>query len=670
MSLKRGLERVSCDFCFRRKVKCDRSSRARAGHACSQCDLRQTPCTFDSDDVRIQRRRRESPKSSYSNAGAQTPTDTETRQGAGPSIVSDDERTHAENSAIALDDDALFAPFSNNAAINATVSIGSSLSVITTSTTQSQATDFSVPNFPDFDFELSPESISFLDSVFIRNYNTTEPNTVWGNMLDPAPQDVDEQRSSLTQEQNPYLVSDIDTETLEAAIEAYFSFASLALPILYKDAFMIDYNDRRSSLALVFAVACRGSPFVQTKEKWALQQRLASRFRDAYLQARSVGANQEVIRLDDLEALALMVGFDYEKSEDPTSPLYSQLENLFLTHDSLVLMTQQYRIETCRMTSTGLSTVLSRAAERHTILFWYVYGLDAFNSLDRKVASRIRDEDVDLSGQLPGHESRSYFDAILGLAIIARRMTRALRSPIAKRNGVKHQDVESFYKQLEEWHINICPLGLRTRAVDSTSLSSWHESGFSPKGTERNNHLPLHQAVVALLELNCYMQIEDCISQYGIEDRGSHVGQIVDIRVEYESLQAVYKIVDVAQWLERLAVSGPISSSTVSHVLVDLAPGILRDICAGASTWLFLRAKRILQKAVNQISHSGLQQADCPSSNENDGELAREQVRSLMKSAVTLRNIAATAISHKDTKPLIERLDEQLRCLKEFLEAH
>lgn len=59
MQLKRGTRRGSCEFCFRRKMKCDRAVRASQGHlSCSHCDIRQIQCYLDdSSDLRIQKRK-------------------------------------------------------------------------------------------------------------------------------------------------------------------------------------------------------------------------------------------------------------------------------------------------------------------------------------------------------------------------------------------------------------------------------------------------------------------------------------------------------------------------------------------------------------------------------------------------------------------------------------
>ncbi|KAI1131190.1 hypothetical protein F5Y10DRAFT_234015 [Nemania abortiva] len=427
---------------------------------------------------------------------------------------------------------------------------------------------------------------------------------------------------------------------------------------------MTDYKGRLSSHALVYAVACRGCPFIQTEEKWTLQQRLASRFRETFLQAQSITSGQNVVRLDDLEALALMVDFEYESSGGFTSPLQSQLQSLLLTHDSLVVMTLQYRIEIRIAAATGGYTTLSRATQRQTVLFWYVYGWDAFFSLDRGVASRIRDEDIDLSGKPHEHENRSYFDAILSLAGIGRKMARSLCGPVARRKGASYQDIESLYRQLEEWHTNICPPALQ---IQPSSHAGSQLEGTIALGTEMEQFLPLHKAIATLLELNCFMQIEACVSQYGIEDRSSLMGQIVDMRVKYETLQAAYKVVEVARWIEKLTISQRTSTSVITHYMADLAPGVIRNICAGASTWISGRAREIFHPKSHGLLNPVPGKPDYVFGDGDIAGLPKERAKSWIESLSALRDIAATATSHRDTEHLIKRLDQQRGSLEELI---
>ncbi|KAI1753594.1 hypothetical protein F4782DRAFT_496939 [Xylaria castorea] len=675
MSLKRGLERESCDFCFRRKIKCDRSSRAVTGRpVCSQCDLRQTPCTFGSDDVRLPRRRKNSPKRGLSNVGPgiNTPIGIKPQQQISHGVISSDGWTRARNSAVTTSNDMLPPTIPDSFTIPSRLSLGNGTTTTTpqsrtTTMTTTTMTTFSLPTYRDLEFELSPEGTSVLDSIFLQSHDISGYTINRGNTPTQALQFMNEPQDNTIATKNPYCDLDTPPETLDVAIEAYFSFASVAIPILSKDGFMTDYKGHRSSTPLVCAVACRGCPFIQSTEKWTMQQRFASRFRETFLEARSSTLDQDVVRLDDLEALALMVDFKYEGVESFTTPLQSQLQNLLLTNDSLVLMALQYRIETCPAVETGVPTTLSRAAQRQTLLFWYVYGWDAFCCIDRKMASRIRDEDIDLSVRPHGFESLSYFDAILGLATIARKMARALCGPVARRKGVKHHEIENIYKQLEEWRTNICPSALKIQYSDH--ISPRRERTLS-LGKDVEEFLPLHKAIVALLELSCFMQLEACVSQYGIEDRDSLSGQIIVMRVRYESLQAAYKIVEVAQWIEKLTVGERMLTSTSIYAMADLAPVVIRNICAGMSNWIFLTANETLQSTAEGGPELTVGRSDHEFSDKISIGSSRERGRSWVESLTTLRNIVATSTSHRDTECMLERIDQQLESLKISVNIH
>ncbi|KAI1284793.1 hypothetical protein F5Y07DRAFT_385478 [Xylaria sp. FL0933] len=652
MPLKRGLERESCDFCFRRKIKCDRSARAAMGRpACSQCDLRQTPCTFECDDIRIQRRRKNSPQENALDTN--THTESKSGQQAIHSFIGNGGSTCAASQALTINgSDNSSTLFHDNTSVSSWLPPDIGVNVISA---QSSATASSLPDYSDFEFDLSPNNVSFLDLIFLQGHETTEATTNRNIIPDLGLQFLHEGQKSIAPNvvpnKSPYCDTDIQPELLDAAIDAYFGFASLALPILSKDGFMTDYKAHRSSSALVFAVACRGCPFTRAKEKWSLQQRFAFRFREAFLRVRSSASDQDVVRLDDLEALALMEDFEYESSDGLTSPLQSQLGNLLLTHDSLVVMTLQYRIVSRTTAATGPSTNLCQAAQRQMLLFWYVYGWDAFYSLDRKMVSRIQDEDVYLSRQLDEHENQSYFDAILGLAVIARKMSRALCGPLARRQGVRHHDVESLYKQLEDWRKNTCP------AAAHTSTNSYE-------------FLPIQKAVVALLELNCFMQLEACVSQYGIEESGSPIGQIVAMRVKYETLQAAYKIVEVARWVAKVTVDHGISTSSNIFPMADLEPGVIRNICAGAFNWISRQSEEMFHSTNREVLNPTTREFDYVVDSGSTAELSRERVKNWVDALAALRDTAATATSHRDTEHLITRLDQSLGSLRALVNTH
>lgn len=187
-------------------------------------------------------------------------------------------------------------------------------------------------------------------------------------------------------------------------------------------------------------------PFTAALNKWDLQQRLACKFREVYLNARTTASDNEEIKLDDLEALALIINFEYDDADSP--PLHLNLGRLFLKHESLVLMTCQYRISDRILTDPTPSAMLARSSKRRVLLYWHVYGLDAFHCLDRKQASHILNNDASSSECLPQHEAKDYFDAILALAIIARKIVHTLCSTAAKRQGVEPNDVHILYEQL------------------------------------------------------------------------------------------------------------------------------------------------------------------------------------------------------------------------------
>lgn len=650
--LKRGVERESCDFCFRRKIKCDRSARLSS---CSQCDLRQTPCTFECDDIRIQRRRKN--PTEEGTVEVSMSNEMSFGQHTMPTLISNDDPVSKDSSGMILEDDTLVNS-SHDYILSRQLILDRSVAV----STQTSMTVVPPSPLRDLEFEPSSNDLAFLDSFFLQGSDTAETPTEWDSIPNHNLQLIDDHEKIPPPAQSPYCSLDVPAEMLDTAIDAYFNFATLALTFLTREGFMDDYKAHRGSRALVFAVACRGCSFIQMTEKWSLQQLLASRFRQAFLGARSSASSGDTVRLDDLEALALMVDFGYERGE--TSPLQLQLENLLLTHDSLVAMTLRYRIETRVRTEGGSSSSLSTAIQRQSLLFWYVYGWDAFHSLDCKMPSRIQDEDVDLLRTLHENEKQSYLAAILDLAVIARRMTRVLCNPVARRRGAKHQDVENLYEQLEEWRKDACPAVFN---IDVSDIPSSPERASLGPRTEAQRVLPIDKAVIKMLELNCYMQLDACISRYGIEQHGSLRGEIVAMRVKYETLQAAYKIVEVARWIERHAFSMTEPTSTTTHAITDLAPGVIRNICAGAHNWIYQKAKEVIPSTELRKINPETLESDDVFEHDSNVEASKERMKSWMGSLTTLRDTAAAATSHRDTGCLIERLDRQIGSLKALI---
>lgn len=142
-----------------------------------------------------------------------------------------------------------------------------------------------------------------------------------------------------------------------------------------------------------------------------------------------------------------MINFEFDDAH--SSVLDLRLESLFLTLDSLVLMILQVRIHSHSFLTEASETMLARAEERRALLFWHVYELNAFHSLDCKSISRIQDGHVDFADQLsPPHRVSGYLDAILTLIMIARSIIQTLCSTRAKQKGVRLDEIQSLYQKL------------------------------------------------------------------------------------------------------------------------------------------------------------------------------------------------------------------------------
>ncbi|KAI1015740.1 hypothetical protein LB503_009896 [Fusarium chuoi] len=609
MYLKRGTKRQSCDFCFRRKVKCDWVSRQSEGHAhCSHCELRDIACTANPDNRdRARRSKRLDARSAASQIS---------------SSRDDGHVVDGGNSTGSTNDTSLVN--------NETVSALPQTQVLPIDPSLQYPAVESESIWQDTSWDLGAESISFLDSVFTHNYNFDNmPNS-------PQIYTSEEVAGALS---NPYEILELDPSTLKAAIDAYFDLTSLAIPILDRDAFQADYTSHRASPALVYAVACRGCPFISTPQKWSVQQQLASEFRRVWLEARSAGGNKQSIRLDDLEALALMVDFAYETTEDVNAALPSQLGSLFLTHESLVLMTQQYQILCHASLSEDLSAPLHGAEGRKRLLFWYVYGKDTFRALDQKSPSRIRDGHTEIVEQLPEHEERTYLDAILALAIIVKKINHEFLGV-----DVSHQDVVKLYGQLEEWRKTL-PLYLLWDTKRDSSLPVERSTGKLAQVRQ------LQQAILLFLEHNCCMQIERCASERGITNPISLEAVMLNHLIEYQTLAMTNDIIEAAKWLQSQKICQNTPQGTVAYPLIDLSPDILRDICAGTAYWLCNRGKKLLNSASQEEAS------------------LKQGAESFAAKAALLRDAVETAGSHNDTLCLVEKLDEQHSSLHEAIKS-
>ncbi|KAK3175700.1 hypothetical protein K4F52_010055 [Lecanicillium sp. MT-2017a] len=621
MRLKRGVVRESCDLCHRRKIKCDRAARIARGHAgCSQCSIRQTVCSVDdSDDIRLRQLRQPSglPNASRSR---DIPVTTQ------PDSISYSQPFHPANAE----------------------ALGATPAELT----------------PSYDlFDLNAESILFLDQIFMGDLASADwdghmpdlglqldqPTTT--DEVDPAIEGHDE---TVDSSQNQYYNGKdlwsscgIDYNTFNAALQAYFRFATLALPVLFAEAFWKDCQAGLGSDALVYAVACRGMPFLSIHNKWSIQQKLALRFKERFFE-RQQGVNRGTsTRLDDVEALALMAGFPYDEMSSP-SP-YSHLESLFLSHDSLVLTTLQCRLEGVGSEQACRPTM---AAERLTLLFWHVYGLDAFHGLDKKSISRIPEGEPDATNVVPHSNSVGYLDAILGLAVVARRIFHLMCSTSARRQGVDRADVNALYGQIRSWRKDSCPPHLQRFVSEDGELQSRDEAESGGPG----HHLKVQRAVLWLLEVNCYMQMENCVDEYGFQASGAVLDdEMAVLQVRHESLRAVQEATRIMRWIRS---SKSWRGTTPYFSLPDLSP-IIRDICAGLSYWTCASGRSLLERGpVSHLPYRVNPNRERVKQGEEDDGNIRSRAEGYLEVAGGFRDMVALAVSHQDTEALVQRLDE------------
>ncbi|KAL1898501.1 hypothetical protein Sste5346_003405 [Sporothrix stenoceras] len=503
----------------------------------------------------------------------------------------------------------------------------------------------------------------------------------------------------------PWTRCGLDKTTFLDALRAYFSYTTLYLPILLEDAFWQDYHAGRCSLSIIYAVACRGLPFafpptptLDRKLIWSQQQRVAEQFREAFFAAQlSANKNRGRVRLDDLEALALMVQFKYREVPDNAesrgsslSQLHAHLAGLYLTHDSLVLMTMQSGIDvpedpasqlpshtTTATSSTDPTAPLARLNDRRTLLFWHVYGLDSFHCLDKKTLSRIPDcnhhlllpVSCTLSApaamtspknlpNIPRHpeEARGYLDAVLDLAVIARKALVTLSNATARRSGIRADKLEAVYAMLGQWQRTTCPPHLRRQkdAQGQLSMAVGADGG----------QIQLHRAVVWILEINCYLQIEDCVAEYGIYEDAKQKTPSLDretlaLRVEAETVRQLRDSVEIARSILAYDKS---SRKGTTFSLPDLGTSIVRDCCYGLSQWASFRGQEKLKYPPRAM------QGRAAAASENESAIKHKIMATYLEAATVLRDAAATAVSHADTQAYIDNLDTRIDALTAAME--
>ncbi|OOQ83677.1 hypothetical protein PEBR_35997 [Penicillium brasilianum] len=642
MQLKRGLPRESCDFCHRRKVKCDRSLRARQGLAsCSQCALRQGPCILN--DPAERRTRRGGHQAAHGGS-------------AGPTLGDGGSRMARID----------ITPGDNPAAVSS-ASASQLEPVLPLQEAPSTLIQYTDDMFGEDFLGLSRDNIFFLDQVFMGD---GAGSLEWLGQAQETHQDTQASPTGDDQTGNDKPQSQCQTEQFEqfpwldsvvgsknaftTALHCYFKFAAPWLPILLEDAFWQDYHNGRCSQILASAIACRGMPYTTVPDKWNLQQRFAHDFREAFLGAQSISSNDGTIRLDDLEALALMINFEYEDSNTP--PLHSNLGRLFLRHESLVMMTLQFRIQDRVSTGTDSLVALARARERRVLLYWHVYGLDAFNCLDRKQISLVPDKDASDKDTLPQSEARDFLDAIFELAVIARSILQKLGNNSAKRRGAEPNDVHDIYALINQWRNHTCPRHLR-RYEETPGIVTTHDNN-NGHSTEMQRHINLHRAVLWALEINCLMQVECFVSDYGINDTGDLRAEMTTMRVEYECLRALNDMMAICRWVDMHAVC---DEDGKQHSLIDLAPLALRNVCAGLCYWACQRGIKSTQLPSTKTPVAPV------GSNGSSMNSQKHPAQAYIENAQLLRDAASKATSQKDTADVLDRLDKQIASLKAVL---
>lgn len=632
MPLKRGLERRSCDFCFRRKIKCDRLLRAAQGFdTCSPCDVRGERC------LHIQGRRTTTARSDDRDNGRQ-----------GPQAFSSEARGHRDSR------DQRLASFAS------TPDHGNAVLVENDYGASKQDTN---GFFFNDDFTLSNDSLLFLDQVFLGESLPTEwtddmsMTNVGEATSESAINNIEDGHPGATAVNGINLPAlGDDAQTITTALHAYFDYAASYLPILVADAFWADLHAGRCGPSLVYAVACRGMPFTSAAGKWELQQHFAQTFRERFLEARAAVLEDGTVGLDDLEALALMLDFEYDDAG--SLPIHANLGRLFLTHESLVLMMLRSQKHSYGKTQVQPSARLVRESERRVMLYWYVYGLDAFHCLDRKQQSLIPDLGDLSDDRTPTHQAKDYFDAILRLAIIARKITQALCSAAAKRNGVSPKDVALMYEELALWRSHHCPQHLRRYDEDADILvAGRHNSNHNLNHLQQRN-LQLRRTVLRALEINCTMQIEACVADSRLLGGSDLETEQTALQIEFESVRALNDMKQVCKWMRKFE-ADTCSTTHQQHSLVDLAPSILRNACTGLSFWACQRGLDIWERQGASFAFQAYARNECSK---------EEQVKMYRETAQLLRDCVATAVSHKDTVQVLERLDRHRALLETLLE--
>ncbi len=156
------------------------------------------------------------------------------------------------------------------------------------------------------------------------------------------------------------------------------------------------------------------------------------------------------------------------------------------------------------------------------------------------------------------------------------------------------------------------------------------------------------------------MQIEDCVSQYGIRDSTSLEAEATSLRVEHESVSALKDMLAVCQWMAQHEIR---DQQDKPHTLIDLAPNPLRNACAGMCFWSCQRGSEFCRRPPPILLYPS-STGDLTGRRDAGSDRWRRHINTYAETARVLRDAVATATSHHDTAQVLERLDKQRALLE------
>ena len=233
-------------------------------------------------------------------------------------------------------------------------------------------------------------------------------------------------------------------------------------------------------------------------------------------------------------------------------------------------------------------------------------------------------------------------------------------SPPAKRRGVRPADVHRLYGQIDHWRKNSCPDYLR-RHQDKAGQIATIEPGGLHAG-ERNDHTQLRRAVLWALEINCFLEVHSCVAAYGLQDGRGMEAEMAATRVEYESVRAMQDMFEICHWMNDNEI---VDQDNRRHSLIDLAPFVLRNACAGLCFWSCQRGIEMCRRGPSSLLKSSHRRGHSSGSRDSTEKKGKEpHIQSYVETAQVFRDSVATATSHQDTARVLDGLDKQRALLQ------